>query len=272
MVAARGGPRRRRGGVRQLAGRRGARSQRRRAARLRRRRRRACRGTSRCAPGGPTRRAAPTCPATPCMAVHGDDVADRARGRRRVGRPQAAGAGRGHARRGRRREVLVVRHAVSGRLAHLTHWRRDRPRHRDPRLDRLHRHPGARPRPRQPRPVPRRRPHRRRVQPRALRGAGRRVRARLLRARGGGLDRGRRPRVRRRAQRHHRRRRAAPDAGRARRRHDPGAGQQGVPDHGRLAGHRPRQARPDRAGRLRALARWRSACAPARPARYAASC
>ena len=69
----------------------------------------------------------------------------------------------------------------------------------------------------------------------------------------GRLVRGRRAGVRRRPQRHHRGRRAPPDAGGAGRRQHPRAGQQGVADHRRPGGHQPREARPDRAGRLRAL-------------------
>ena len=65
--------------------------------------------------------------------------------------------------------------------------------------------------------------------------------------------RGRRAGVRRRPQRHHGGRRAPPDAGGAGRRQHPRAGQQGVADHRRPGGHQPREARPDRAGRLRAL-------------------
>ena len=69
----------------------------------------------------------------------------------------------------------------------------------------------------------------------------------------GRLVRGRRAGVRRRPQRHHGGRRAPPDAGGAGRRQHPRAGQQGVADHRRPGGHQPREARPDRAGRLRAL-------------------
>ena len=63
-----------------------------------------------------------------------------------------------------------------------------------------------------------------------------------------------------------------PDAGRARRRQHARAGQQGVPHHRRPAGRRAREARPDRAGRLRAQ---RAGAVPARRlrrTRYAGWC
>ena len=161
--------------------------------------------------------------------------------------------------------LLVVRRARGGPVT----GRRDVV---DPRLHRVHRHPGPRPGPRPPRPLPGRRADRRRVAPRALRGAGGGVRPGLLRSRRGGLHRGRRDAVRRRPQRHHRRGRAAPDAGRARRRHHARAGQQGVADHRRPAGAAtaPGPARSCRS--TPSTAPSRRACAPAPPRRYAASC
>ena len=130
--------------------------------------------------------------------------------------------------------------------------------------------------PRQPRPVPGRRADRRREQPRAVRAAGRRVVAGLRgcsRAGRGRLVRGRRAGLRRRPQRHHRRRRARarpwPRSTPATRSPWPTRSRSSSAARWSLE---PREARPDRAGRLRALAPWPSACAAAPPRRYAASC
>ena len=146
-------------------------------------------------------------------------------------------------------------------------------RRRRPRLHRLDRHPGPGPGARQPRPVPGRGADRRRQQPRAVRAAGRRVRAR--RSTGWARTPASRPPA------------ApcdvvlngitgavgpAPDPGRARRRQHARAGQQGVADHGRPAGPRARRAGPDRARSTPSTPRSPSACAAARPTRYAVWC